>query len=116
VRVRRPLGLWLLAAAVLLSVFACTADGAQEPTPTGTPSPVPTVSMTCDEARDAIQNALDAYCAVHAEWPTADGQPGDLDWRKLVPAFLEYAPGNDSKCNWAVNSDPEGEVCVQNRC
>ena len=86
------------------------------PLPTPTPSPTPIVTMSCEIARDSIQPALDAYHAEHGEWPTADGQPGDIDWEKLVPAFMDTTPSNDARCDWRVNSDPEGEVCVPNRC
>ena len=37
----------------------------------------PTVAMSCDEARNAIQEALTHYHDEHGTWPTADGQPGD---------------------------------------
>jgi hypothetical protein len=86
------------------------------PTPTPTPTPLPTVVMSCDQARDAIQIALDTYNAMHGEWPTIDGQPGDMDWTKLVPDFIDGIPSNDTKCEWWVNSDPEGDVCLQNVC
>jgi len=89
---------------------------ASTPTPTSTPTPLPTVIMTCEEARDAIQDALDAYHAEYGEWPTADGQPGDIEWTKIVPDFMAAVPVNDSKCDWQVNSDPEGEVCLLNQC
>ena len=72
--------------------------------------------MNCVEARDAIQPALDAYNAQYHEWPTADGEPGDIEWTRLVPEFMEGIPSIDSECDWWVNSDPEGEVCVQHEC
>ena len=72
--------------------------------------------MSCDQTKNAIQAALDAYDTEHGEWPTADGQPGDIEWTKLVPNFMEAVPANDSDCDWWVNSDPEGEVCVQHTC
>ena len=83
------------------------------PTSTGTPTPLPTVAMTCEQAKHAIQDALDDYHDDYGEWPTADGQPGDIEWTKLVPDFMAGIPSNDSRCHWRVNSDPEGEVCVQ---
>ena len=105
---------------LLLVGAACGGGGNAEPTPTptatATPTPLPTVVMSCDQARDAIQIALDAYNAVHGDWPTIDGQPGDIEWIKLVPEFMKGIPSNDSKCEWWVNSDPKGDVCLQNIC
>lgn len=72
--------------------------------------------MDCAEAETAINDALDAYHAQHGAWPTADGGPGDIEWEKLVPAFMEALPSNDGKCNWQVNSEPEGEACVPHGC
>jgi hypothetical protein len=68
------------------------------------------------EARDTIQNALNGYDIQYQEWPTANGQPGDIEWVKLVPEFMTGIPSNDSLCDWWVNSNPEGEVCLQNMC
>ena len=102
----------LLLGIMLVSSFACGGDGA----PTPTPTPLPTVVMSCVEARDTIQDALIDYNDEHGDWPTADGQPGDIEWSKLVPVFMAAIPANDSKCEWWVNSDPEGEVCLQNQC
>lgn len=70
------------------------------PTPSTTPTPTPTPTPT----------------QAHGGWPTADGQPGDIDWTKLVPDFIVGIPSNDNRCDWWVNSDPEGEVCLQNMC
>jgi len=102
---------------VLLVVGFVSHDGpAAEPTPTATPTPLPTVTMSCVQARDTIQQAINDYNAEHQLWPTADGQPGDIEWTKLVPDFMAAIPRNDSKCEWWVNSDPEGAVCLQNIC
>ena len=88
-----------------------------ELTPTPTPTPTPGRTPTkCEVDRDAIQVALDAYHAEKGEWPTADGQPGNIEWGKLVPGFLDDIPGTDSRCHWQVNSDPEGEVCLWKTC
>jgi hypothetical protein len=76
---------------------------------------LPTIAMTCEEARDAIQEALTLYDDEHGKWPTADGQPGDIVWTKLVN-FMAGTPSNDSDCDWWVNNDPEGEVCLQIEC
>ena len=113
----------LLLGILLVSGFACCPEGAgpvatptPTPTPTATPTPLPTVTMSCEQARDAIQVALDDYYAEHGQWPTADGQPGDIQWAKLVPDFMTGVPSNDSSCEWGVNSEPEGEVCLQHLC
>ena len=84
--------------------------------PTPTPTPLPIITMSCVQARDAIQDALIDYNAVYGEWPTADGQPGDIEWTELVPEFMAGIPSIDSSCNWWVNSDPEGGVCVRHEC
>ena len=102
---------------VLLVVGFISCEGpAVEPTPTATPTPLPTVVMSCVQARDTIQQTLSDYNAEHGEWPTADGQPGDIEWTKLVPNYMAAIPANDSSCDWWVNSDPEGAVCLQHRC
>ena len=80
-----------------------------------TPPPGPTLTR-CEIDRNAIQAALDSYFAQYRKWPTADGTPGDIDWDKLVPAFLAVIPPSDSKCNWQVNSAPKGDVCLWQRC
>ena len=81
----------------------------------GWPSPTLTASA-CEHARDTIQAALDAYHAQHGVWPTPDGEPGDIDWTKLVPDYMEAIPANDGTCDWQVNARPVGKVCVLNRC
>ena len=86
------------------------------PTPVPTPTPLPTISMSCVEARNAIQDALDGYNAQYQKWPTVGGEPGDIEWIKLVPEFMTGIPANDSDCVWWVNSDPEGDVCVRHQC
>jgi hypothetical protein len=86
------------------------------PTPAPTPIPLPTISMSCVEAMGAIQDALNIYSTQYKEWPTTDGQPGDIQWAKLVPDFMAGVPSNDSLCDWWVNSDPEGAVCVRHQC
>jgi hypothetical protein len=110
----------LLVYTLLIVGAACGGGGNAEPTATPiateTPTPLPTVVMSCDQARDAIQIALDAYNAVHGDWPTIDGQPGDIEWSKLALDFIDGIPSNDNKCEWWVNSNPEGDVCLQNVC
>ena len=105
---------------LLVAGSACGGGGNTELTPTpiatATPTPLPTIVMSCDQARDAIQQALVDYHDEHDEWPTIDGQPGDIDWTKLVSDFIDGIPSNDNKCEWWVNSNPEGDVCLQNVC
>jgi hypothetical protein len=86
------------------------------PTPTPTPTPLPTVTMGCEDTLAALETAVGDYHGQFGEWPTADGEPGDIEWATLVPGFMEAVPANDSKCDWWVDDDPEGEVCVQHRC
>ena len=109
----------LLLGILLVSAFACCPESAgpgPTPTPTATPTPLPTVPMSCEQARDAIQPALDDYYDQTGEWPTADGQPGDIVWSKLVTDYMSAVPSIDSQCDWGVNSDPEGEVCIGHWC
>ena len=117
-QLKRVTPVFLLLVLLLLTALACNPGGGPgaTATPTGTPQPVPTVPVTCEEAQDSIQQALDAYHAQYGNWPTADGEPGDIVWPKLVPDFMEYGPGNDNKCDWWVNSDPEGKVCLLHNC
>ena len=103
----------LLLSISLMSATACTAMGGAAATPTPTPEALLT---KCEKDRGAIQAAIYAYDADYGEWPTADGQPGDIWWDKLVREYLDDIPPTDSKCDWQVNSDPEGEVCVPNIC
>lgn len=95
---------------LVVSGFAC--GGGPEATPTPTVTPTPTQTPTIYEAdRDAVQTAIDGYYAEHGQWPTSDGEPGDINWEKLVPSFLDSIPATDGNCDWGVNSDPEGDVC-----
>lgn len=91
-------------------------NGELTPTLTLTPEPLSTIVMSCEEARDTIQAALIDYHNRYGGWPTADSQPGDIEWGKLVPEFMDGIPSNDGRCDWWVNSDPEGGVCLQNIC
>ena len=114
----------ILALSILLVPgLACGGGGEPEATPTPMPTLTPTQEPTpgrtptqCETDRDAVQAALDAYHDDTGEWPTADGQPGDIDWDELVPGFLDEVPSTNSKCDWQVNSDPEGKVCLWERC
>jgi hypothetical protein len=107
---------------LLVSIFACRGGGGSEatPTPTATPTPgatpTPTATPTkCEADRDAVQTAIYAYEEENGEWPTETGGPGDIAWEKLVPDYLPSIPTTDDDCDWSVNSDPEGEVCVGER-
>lgn len=100
----------LLLCILLISTAACDGGG-------GEPTAVPTLGPAgCAPDRDATQAAIDAYHAKYGGWPTADGEPGDMDWDKLMPEFLPHKPATDTKCMWGVNGDPEGEVCLQHVC
>lgn len=104
----------LLLGVLLLVGFIRYDTSAEGPTPT--PTPLPTVVMTCQEANDAIQDAVNDYHDYTGRWPTSDGQPGDIVWTKLVPNFIDSVPSIDSRCDWWVNSEAEGEVCINHRC
>lgn len=115
----------LILSLLLVPGLACGGGGepAATPTPTLTPTPEPTPGRTptkCEADRDAIQAALDAYHDGTGQWPTSDGGPGDIEWEKLVPDFLSEKPATDSttggKCDWRVDSNPEGGVCLTERC
>jgi len=116
-KIKRVAAIFILGI-LLVAASACGLgpEPTPTPTPTATPTPLPTVTMSCEEARDAIQAALDAYHDETGEWPTSDGQPGDIEWTELVPDFMAGIPANDSMCKWQVNSDPLGEVCLLNAC
>jgi len=115
--------LFLLLTLPLLSTVACGGGSG----PTATPTPAPTLTPTqeptpgqtptnCEADRDAIQAALYAYHGEEGKWPTADGEPGDIEWDRLAPGFLGDVPSTDSKCDWQVNDDPYGEVCLLETC
>ena len=108
------LTLLLLLAVIVAFGVACDVGERTPATPTATLGP-----SGCNYDRDAINAVLGPYYAEHGEWPTADGQPGDMDWDKLVPEYLPYIPKTDSKCQWGVREvegDPPGKACIQNRC
>lgn len=113
----RELVVLTLLATVLVLTFACGGGGEEEgaPTPTPTATPTPTLTPTptqCEADRHAVQAALYAYYEEKEEWPTETGEPGDIEWGKLVLNFLPSIPATDKDCDWSVNSNPEGEVCV----
>lgn len=106
-----------MALIVILGVLLVAALACGGPEPTPTPTPTPTRTLTpCEIDKNAIQVALNAYHAAEGEWPTSDGQPGDIEWTKLVPDFMAGVPATDSLCDWAVNSDPLGDVCLLHPC
>jgi len=91
------------------------------PTPTTTVTPIETPLPTrdtgsCIPDRDEIQAALDAYHTENGEWPTIDGYPGDIEWAKLIPELLDGVPYTDSSCEWQVDDDPEGAICLLTPC
>ena len=88
-------------------------------TPAATPLPtrLPTIGDNCQRDRDDIQVAISAYHEANGDWPTVDGQPGgDIVWAKLVPDLLEGVPALDEFCDWQVDSNPEGAVCLLTPC
>ena len=117
---------------LLVSGLSC-AKGSNNgmPSPTPTPSTTSNASPTltsaitptatlgpegCEPDRDAIQVALNAYHAENGDWPTVGGDPGDIKWSKLVPDFLPYIPHTDSDCDWQVDSNPIGTICLVHQC
>lgn len=97
--------------------------------PIQTPTPIPTTTVTptetplptrdtgsCIPDRDEIQAALDAYHTEKGEWPTIDGYPGDIEWAKLIPDILDGVPNTDSSCEWQVDDNPEGAICLLTPC
>ncbi len=106
----------LLLGVLLLVGFIRYEGSAAGPTPTASPTPLPTVVLSCQQANDAIQDAVSDYHNNTGKWPTSDGGPGDILWTKLVPNYMDSVPSIDSRCDWWVNSEPEGEVCIRNRC
>jgi len=103
-----PMAIIIILGMLLIGIFACGGGGDSEATPTPTPTP-------CEADRSAVQAAIYAYHMQNEEWPTETGEPGDIVWEKLVPEFLPDIPTTDDNCDWSVNSDPEGEVCVGER-
>ncbi len=132
----------LLISILFLTGASCPGGQVAEPTPTPTQTPAATVIPTstpaaaeptatatatteatpaviatlgpegCVPDRDAIQAAIDAYHADKGDWPTADGKPGDIAWAKLVKEYLPFMPHTNDECNWQVNGNPVGGVCV----
>jgi len=108
----RALAMIIVLGILLIGIFACGGGGGSEATPTPAPTRTPT---PCEADRSAVQAALYAYHMQNEEWPTETGGSGDIAWEKLVPGFLPTIPTTDENCDWSVNSDPEGEVCVGER-
>ncbi|NQT71990.1 MAG: hypothetical protein HQ553_04370 [Chloroflexi bacterium] len=82
----------------------------------GTPQPKPDIPNLCEQDRDAIQDVLDSFYAMNGKWPTSTGQPGDIQWDMLIPEWLDSVPPTDDKCEWQINSDPQGQVCLLTPC
>ncbi len=102
---------------ILLAVGLDRQLGASAGTTPSGPQPIPTLGPGgCVPDRDAIQTTLYLYHNATGDWPTADGKPGDMKWDRLIPLYLPYIPSTDARCNWQVNSDPEGEVCLWELC
>jgi hypothetical protein len=110
----------ILLVGILLTAGCACGGSSSQPTPSPiastTPTLLPIVVMSCTDAEYDIQDAISDYYNDYDEWPTSNGEPGDIEWTKLVPDFMAAVPSNDSKCDWWVNSDPEGEVCLLNQC
>ncbi|NQT71986.1 MAG: hypothetical protein HQ553_04350 [Chloroflexi bacterium] len=125
----RSLLVVLFISVLLISAFACDGDSDTEtaiavtstPSITSSPTPPPTSPKPptlCDTQTVAIQEAVYAYHDEHDKWPTFDGKPGDIQWNKLVPDLLANEPSTDYQCDWQVDDDPEGTVCLhpENYC
>jgi hypothetical protein len=102
---------------VVATIFVIKQEPETENPSTPTATATPTVQKTpCETDRDAIQEALNAYNEANDDWPTANGQPGDIVWDKLVPEYMSTMPVIDSDCDWQVSGNPEGNVCVAHTC
>ena len=104
----RMMGTSSILATLLLSILLVSGLGCS-PRPEATPTPTPT---QCEADKAAVQTAISTFYMGCWQWPTADGEPGDIEWTKLVPDLLASIPITDSKCDWSVNSDPEGTACA----
>ncbi len=106
-----------------------------EVTPTQTPTVLPTPPVTetpsisepteptptrkksrCETDMEVIQAAIDVYSSEYDQWPTINGQPGDVDWDKMIPDYMDEKPYDNDKCKWGVNSDPVGIACIGHYC
>jgi maltose-binding protein MalE len=112
-----------LALVAIATVFAANEEPEAEhtPTPTATATetmtPTPTAHVSnCEKDKSNIQTALNAYHEANGDWPTANGQPGDIVWDKLVPEYMSEMPVIDDQCDWQVSGNPEGNVCVSHTC
>jgi hypothetical protein len=131
----RVVAISLLCISLVLSLGCAKGNSTAGATPSPTPTPSPTSSASptltstmtptttlgpegCEPDRDAIQAAINAYHAENGDWPTTTtfGDPGNIKWSKLVPDYLPYIPHTDARCDWQVNTDPEGEVCLWEKC
>ncbi len=107
----------------MMAAIACDVNSEKEsiavakPTPsvTATPKPPPTMPKEptlCELQTVAIQEAVFEYHDKQDKWPTFDGKPDDIQWTKLVPDLLANEPSTDYQCDWQVDDDPEGTVCL----
>jgi len=104
-----------LAITLVAAIFVIKEEPEAETEPT--PTAKATVQKTpCETDRDTIQEALNAYNEANDDWPTANGQPGDIVWDKLVPEYMIEMPVIDDQCDWQVSGNPEGNVCVAHTC
>ena len=118
---------------LLIFTFSCNGDSETgttvevtstpitSPSSESSPSSLPTSPKPptlCETQSAAIQEAVNLYQDEHKEWPTHDGKPGNIQWEKLVPDVLANEPSTDYQCDWQIDDDPEGTVCLppENYC
>jgi hypothetical protein len=101
-----------LAIVAVATVYAAK----EKPEAEHTPTPTATYASNCEKDKHEIQTALNAYYDDNSNWPTADGQPGDMVWDELVPKYMSEMPVIDDQCDWQVSGNPEGNVCVAHTC
>jgi hypothetical protein len=95
-----------LAILAVAAIFAINEEPEAETTPVS----------NCEKDKSDIQAALDAYYDDNIDWPTANGQSGDIVWDELVPEYMNEMPLIDDQCDWQVSSYLEGQVCVAHTC
>jgi len=101
------IGILLVLTSVVAISVACD-NTRTEPNTTAVPTATPSIY---DIDINAIESAVSEYYKDNGQWPTADGQPGDIVWDKLVPTYINSVPATDAKCDWYIDDDPPGEIC-----
>jgi prepilin-type N-terminal cleavage/methylation domain-containing protein len=74
-------------------------------------------SQACEAEQQSLQTSVYTYYYENdGDWPTADGNPGAISYTLLIGGYIDATPqyddGGADDCDWVVDEDVEGQVCV----